>query len=439
MSYLRRQLVTSALTANAIKPVPGAAASVPAMFAGWLVSELAPHVIAGAVVDSVLEVRRSRGRSAAPLLGLLNVLALTHVTQQGRRSQAAFERGLDEALGGDHLDRLRREYDDLDWRTPLRQLVWPFRMPVEGVEVVKDLVYAPDHGRRGRLDVYRPEGGADASEGHHAGRGRPVLLQVHGGAWSIGEKDHQGLPLMKHMASRGWVCVAPNYRLSPRVAFPEHLVDVKRAIAWIRESIAEHGGDPSFVAITGGSAGGHLAALAALTPNDPAYQPGFEHADTTIQAAVPFYGIYDFAGVTGEAALRMRDRFLARRVLFSDPAQDLEPFEKGSPLLRVGPHAPPFYVIHGANDTLVEVAQARAFVEALREATDQPVAYTELAGTQHAFDVFPSVRSQHSVRSAERFLRWVHAARTGASANDSAGGADAWERSDPIDAVSGGD
>ncbi|QIK66218.1 alpha/beta hydrolase [Nocardioides sp. HDW12B] len=425
MSYLSRQLVTSALAANAIKPVPGAAASVPAMFAGWLVSELAPHVIAGTLVDTVLEVRRTRGRSAAPLLGLLNSLALAHVTQQGRRSQAAFERGLDEGLGGDHLDRLRQEYDDLDWRTPLRQLVWPFRLPVPGVEVVKDLTYAPGHGRRGRLDVYRPEGGTEGGA-----QGRPVLLQVHGGAWTIGEKDHQGLPLMKHMASRGWVCVAPNYRLSPRVAFPEHLVDVKRAIAWIRENIAEHGGDPSFVAITGGSAGGHLAALAALTPNDPEYQPGFEDVDTTLQAAVPFYGVYDFAGVTGsKAALRMRDRFLARRVLFSDPEEDLEPFEKGSPLLRVGPHAPPFYVIHGANDTLVEVAQARAFVAALREATDQPVAYTELAGTQHAFDVFPSVRSQHSVRSAERFLRWAWASRTGEQTHAAAD----WERSDPID------
>ena len=60
-----------------------------------------------------------------------------------------------------------------------------------------------------------------------------------------------------------------------------------------------YGGDPDFIAITGGSAGGHLAALAALTPNDPEYQPGFEDADTTVQAAVPHYGVYDFAGASG--------------------------------------------------------------------------------------------------------------------------------------------
>jgi acetyl esterase/lipase len=62
------------------------------------------------------------------------------------------------------------------------------------------------------------------------------------------------------------------------------------AIAWVRERVADYGGNPGFLALTGGSAGGHLTALAALTPNDAEYQPGFEQADTTVQAAVPFYG-----------------------------------------------------------------------------------------------------------------------------------------------------
>ena len=86
---------------------------------------------------------------------------------------------------------------------------------------------------------------------------------------------------MQQLAAQGWVCVAINYRLAPRDPFPAQIIDVKRALAWIREHIADHGGDPDYVAITGGSAGGHLAALAALTANDPAYQPGFEDADTT--------------------------------------------------------------------------------------------------------------------------------------------------------------
>jgi acetyl esterase/lipase len=212
---------------------------------------------------------------------------------------------------------------------------------------------------------------------------------------------------MQHLAAQGWVCVAINYRLAPRDPFPAHIVDVKRAIAWIRENIAEYGGDPGYIAITGGSAGGHLAALAALTPNDPAYQPGFEDADTTIQAAIPHYGVYDFSGATGsKAAILMRDRFLAPRVVRKKYADSPDVFEAASPILRITEDAPDFFVIHGRSDTLVSVAQARSFVEKLREVSKRSVVYAELPGTQHAFDVFPSIRSAHVVRAVDRFLMW---------------------------------
>jgi acetyl esterase/lipase len=151
-----------------------------------------------------------------------------------------------------------------------------------GVEVLRNVRYG-EHSRN-RLDIHRP---AD----HRTGC--PVLVQVHGGAWVIGNSHQQGQPLMRKMASDGWVCVAINYRLSPKATFPDHIVDVKRSLAWVREHIHEYGGDPSTLVITGGSAGGHLAALAALTPNDPRFQPGFEDADTSVSACIPFYGVYD--------------------------------------------------------------------------------------------------------------------------------------------------
>ena len=81
------------------------------------------------------------------------------------------------------------------------------------------------------------------------------------------------------------MCVSINYRLSPRSTWPDHIVDVKHAIAWVQANIAEYARDPDFIAITGGSAGGHLSSLAALTANDPTFQPGFEDVDTRVQAA----------------------------------------------------------------------------------------------------------------------------------------------------------
>ena len=101
-----------------------------------------------------------------------------------------------------------------------------------------------------------------------------MLVYIHGGAWVIGDKREQGIPMMHELVQRGWVCVAINYRLSPRATWPDHIVDCKRAVAWVRGHIAEYGGDPGFIAVSGGSAGGHLSSLLALTPDEPEWQPG---------------------------------------------------------------------------------------------------------------------------------------------------------------------
>jgi acetyl esterase/lipase len=102
--------------------------------------------------------------------------------------------------------------------------------------------------------------------------------------------------MLYELATRGWVCVAINYRLSPKATWPDQIVDCKRAIAWVRKHIAGYGGDPSFIALSGGSAGGQLCALAALTPGEAAWQPGFESADTSVDACIPFYGVMDMTG-----------------------------------------------------------------------------------------------------------------------------------------------
>ena len=256
----------------------------------------------------------------------------------------------------------------------------------------------------------------------------PVLFQIHGGGWTVGDKRQQGVPLMMDMAALGWVCVAPNYPLSPKASWPDHLVDLKRALAWVREHIAEYGGDPTFVVVTGGSAGGHLSAMLALTPNEAKYQPGFEDADTSVQACVPHYGVYDIANVTNSKPVEARLRAIARIMFKRDWRGDRTVFEEASPICLVRADAPPFFVIHGRDDTLVPVGEARAFVERLRAVSTSPVVYAEVHGAQHAFDLFPSVRSAHIVGAVERFLLWARSEnrmtrRDGADAVSSPAGA----------------
>ena len=238
---------------------------------------------------------------------------------------------------------------------------------------------------------------------------RPAVIQVHGGGWIVGSRLEQGIPLLNHLAANGWVGFNVDYRLSPRATFPDHIVDVKRAIAWVREHADEYGADPDFVCITGGSAGGHLCALAALTAGDPDFQPGFEDADTSVAAAVPFYGVYDLTDAEEDYYPELLEWVLERLVFKSRIEDDPEPFRRASPTYRVHPGAPPFCVLHGDHDTLVPVAAARRFVDELRAVSSEPVVYAELAGAEHAFDVLPSVRTARVVETIERFLAAIRA------------------------------
>ena len=211
---------------------------------------------------------------------------------------------------------------------------------------------------------------------------------------------------MAHMAERGWVCVAINYSLAPAARWPAHIIDVKRAIAWVKREIAGYGGDPNYVVITGGSAGGHLSALAALTANNPVFQPGFEDADTSVRAGVPLYGVYDLLNRAGDSPPE-QEEFLSRIVIGASQENAFEIWDQGSPLSHVRPDAPPLFVIHGSIDTFTNHEQAHAFTNALREVSDNPVAYAELPGAQHSFDVMPCARTAATVEAIDRFLSFV--------------------------------
>lgn len=397
-AFLLLSLLGLAGALNAMRPVRWTPLLLGAFFAAWLTAELAPQLLVLTVVGTAVFAALGAVDGWQGALGAAAVAAqVLLLAALIRRSEAAAD--VADAALADLPEPCPS--GDVEATSGLRRFFVPLSFRHPDVERVVDVAYA-DASRRHRLDVYR-------HRDHPTGC--PTLLQVHGGGWVIGDKREQGRPLMLHLASRGWVCFAPNYRLSPRATFPDHLVDVKRALAWVREHGAEYGADPGFVVVTGGSAGGHLAALLALTANEPELQPGFEHVDTSVQGCVPYYGVYDIAGETGTRAVRLRRRTLLEPLVLK--TRDDAAYVAASPLARVHADAPPFLVIHGRNDTLVPVEEARELVRRLREVSAEPVGYIELPGTQHAFDVFPSIRSAHVVRAVGRFaemLRRRHAA-----------------------------
>lgn len=374
----------------------------------WLAGELAFIHLCWQILFTVFVALAGGLQTETGQQGLLifacSWIGLLYLHRQSMDTATTLSESLKQGLGDNYrsdipAERLPVLRDHIDSQAWMR----PFHMKREGVVVHRNLPYG-EHGERNLLDVYQP---ATPREG-----GFPILLQVHGGAWMIGHKQQQGLPLMYHLAQRGWLCVACNYRLSPKHVFPAHIIDVKKTIAWIRDNAEQYGGNADFLAITGGSAGGHLSSLAALTPNKTEWQPGFEEADTSISAAVPFYGVYDFLDRDNiRGSMSMADT-LEKYIFKTNKDVDFDNWDDGCPLSHVSPGAPPMFVVQGTHDSLVWVEEARNFVSSLSQVSEQAVAYAELQGAQHAFEIFHSVRTDHTVNAVTEFLEWSYARRS---------------------------
>jgi acetyl esterase/lipase len=405
--YLAASSIAAVNVLNAHRPLAWTGRGSVASFAtGFITSELPRGSLAVTVLESVLALSRGAQRSTAGKLGLAlsaaSVVGLIGLERRARPTESVLDAALREGLGPDYLDRVGHPTSpDSDTTIhPQPGLVRTLRANKRYAHD-SDISYGPA-GFRNLLDVWRRE---DLPRNGKA----PVLVQVHGGAWMFGNKLGQAYPLMSHLVERGWICVSLNYRLSPRSTWPDQILDVKRAVAWVKQHIAKYGGDPEFVAISGGSAGGHLTALHALTAADRTWQPDFEDVDTTVVAAVPFYGVYDWTNRDGDPDDDVRDLLEEQVIKASfDDARDV--FDEASPMSHVRADAPPFFCLHGTNDTLVPVQQARSFVQRLRGVSTAPVVYAEFPGAHHAFDVFSSTRANAAAEAVERFLGVVYGA-----------------------------
>lgn len=302
---------------------------------------------------------------------VLLAVGLGVIAWRGTRARPVIERALDDELSigwRDHINPALRV--GLRDRPPWWWIVlMPFVFPRGDVQQVRNISYGPAGGAN-RLDLYRPRSGAT---------GAPVLVYFHGGGYNGGRKSVEARALLFRFASRGWVTISANYRLRPNATFVDHLTDVKRVIAWIRDQGVAYGIDPGTIVLSGGSAGGHLVTMAGLTQNGPRYQHGFEDADTSVSAVASFYGWYDgyygLGGVDSEVG----------------------------PLGHDASSAPPFFIAHGTNDTIALVEYARLTAAHLRAGSRAPVVYAELPHGQHAFDVFHSFRFSAVVDGVEAF------------------------------------
>jgi acetyl esterase/lipase len=259
------------------------------------------------------------------------------------------------------------------------------------VQVSKAIVYAEREGFRAlELDVYRPGASPDG--------GRPLLVYVHGGGWRM---SHRSRPpretrewargFFERVTDAGFVVAAPDYRLSAEAHFPAQLDDLVAALRWLHEHAGPLGVVPRRTYLWGASAGGLLAALAALVAGPP-----------PVAGVVCWYPITDLHALDHAAA----DTFEAH-LLGGPIGQHLDLARAASPVAHVRGDAPPFLLQHGVDDTWVPHDQSVRLAEALR-AAGAPVELDSVPGADHFFAGAPDV--QAILDRALAFLRRLDAA-----------------------------
>lgn len=206
------------------------------------------------------------------------------------------------------------------------------------------------------VDVCRPAG-TDVREAEAL----PAVLGIHGGSWARGDKAHPTWrTICQWLASEGFVGVSVNYRLAPAHPYPAAFDDVTAAVAWAQDpsTAAEHGIDPTSIALLGGSAGGNLASLVGLRSTA---QGGIDAVDAVVTLSAPL----DLT--VGSAANPVFESSMLDYLACADRA-DCPAAADASPQHAIGSGGPAFLVVHGTAEELIPVGQATPFAMSLREA-----------------------------------------------------------------------
>jgi acetyl esterase/lipase len=250
----------------------------------------------------------------------------------------------------------------------------PTRIPIEKLD---SLPYAEDSPQQ-KLDVYLPATG----EGPY-----PTFLAIHGGGFQARSKAMYGL-IARHYAEQGYAFVPINYRLTPRDSYPAQVEDSFCALAWLHAHQEEYGFDPKRVIVTGGSAGGYLAAMLGTVDDPSIYLENCPHeypSGEAVQAVVIYYGLYDFTNIDDYPA---NDVGAYLTPFWGAEYEDIshEKLEEMSPIKQIDGSEPPFIILHGTADTSIPSVMSERFAGALKQAGVDVELYL-LPDVGHAFEL----------------------------------------------------
>lgn len=356
----------------------------------WLLSVGGQLMVLPLTVLALVLAVASHDSRVFPLAILAGLAGLAGIVRQWRVRQQAIKTAERLGLGG-AKDFAVGPMDVARW-------LGVFFCRRRGLVIKRDVAYGQFVAQK--MDIYRDD---------RPGETRPVLIHIHGGAWVTGKKGQMGRPLIHDMAQRGWLVCDIEYRLGPEHRYPAMVVDVLCAIAWIKANAGRYGGNGEFVAVTGGSAGGHLTALSTLLPEALRrdYAAG---ASTDVQAVAPCYGRYDFLDrfdIINDPTIAnfTRDKVMPGAV--EDVGEAI--WREASPIDQVGPHLPACLLVHGGGDCMIDRDEARVFAEAQAAVAANDFEFFLAPGVQHAFDLGHCIQADAINRLIQLFLNRCHA------------------------------
>ncbi|MGA9585207.1 MAG: alpha/beta hydrolase, partial [Terracidiphilus sp.] len=216
------------------------------------------------------------------------------------------------------------------------------------------IVYGVADGQQLTMDYYAPKG-----QGPH-----PIAIIIHGGGYHGGDsKSGSEAYVADFLAPAGYVVFSVNYRLAPKYPYPYMVLDVQRAVRFIRHNAAKWDGDPDKIALVGGSAGGFLSNMVGLlnAPGDPAAADPVDRESAQAQAVVSLYAQSSFEFVPLNADVhRLLDPLIAQK-------GEKEAIREASPITYVNKHDPPFLEILGDQDEYIPFSEATNLQSSLHE------------------------------------------------------------------------
>jgi acetyl esterase/lipase len=277
------------------------------------------------------------------------------------------------------------------------------------IDVQRDVEFAAPDGHALRLDVYQSHESMQREPRTDSASQplSPAIIVIHGGSWSGGVKSDFAT-YDRWLATGGRVVFDVEYRLANSTQhFPAQLMDIKCAIAWVKNHAAQYHVDPERLALLGRSAGGQLALLAAYTADDPTLQPGSCPAqDTSVRAVISFYGPTDLAwDYTHPGRPDVIDTtHVLENYLGGSPASAPQAYASASPIEHVNAQSPPTLFLHGGHDQLVRAENVERIIPKLAAASVENT-YVYLPWANHGFDYnFNGWGSQLAQAEISRFL-----------------------------------